>query len=89
MNFKRTESYITANGTREMKKKTKTKKTPSHRIKEWQTFFNLRERSATEENKLREFQFTFLHRIVFTKRNSFVLEFNRTVIAYFAAKRIP
>ena len=51
-------------------------KTLNTELNEWQTFFKL-ERKICKENKLRELQFTFLHRIVVTKKACFVLEYNR------------
>ena len=44
----------------------KWKKTLNTELNEWQTFFKSA-RKICKENKLREFQFRFLHRIVGTK----------------------
>ena len=46
------------------------KKTLNTELNEWQTFFKSA-RKICKENKLREFQFKFLHRIVFTKQEVF------------------
>ena len=48
----------------------KWKKTLNTGLNEWQTFFKSA-RKICKENKLREFQFKFLHRIVITKKELF------------------
>ena len=48
----------------------KWKKTLNTELNEWQTFFKSA-RKICKENKLREFQFKFLHRVVVTKKELF------------------
>ena len=66
----------------------KWKKTLNTGLNEWQTFFKS-VRKICKENKLREFQFKFLHRIVITKKELFRFGIKQDSDCYFAVKRIP
>ena len=65
----------------------KWKKTLNTELNECQTFFKSA-RKICKENKLREFQFKFLHRIVVTKKELFRFGIKQYK-QYFAVNRIP